>query len=86
MIALVHIKPMGRKKCSQRGKPYGRNMLIMEWIYRATGEKRERKQVSSHIQVLHRFLEGIPECTAPSLYIQRVKLTLTRGSVNKAQR
>ena len=53
---------MGRKKCSQRGKPYGRNMLIMEWIYRATGHKRERKQVSSHIQVLDRFLAGIPEC------------------------
>ncbi|KIW70578.1 hypothetical protein PV04_02834 [Phialophora macrospora] len=59
--ALVHIKPMGRKKCSQRGKPYGRNMLIAEWIYRATGHKRERKQVSSHIQVLDRFLAGIPE-------------------------
>ncbi|OAP65172.1 hypothetical protein AYL99_01144 [Fonsecaea erecta] len=59
--ALVHIKPMGRKKCSQRGKPYGRNMLIAEWIYRATGQKRERKQVSSHIQVLDRFLQGIPE-------------------------
>jgi hypothetical protein len=63
-LALVHIKPMGRKKCSQRGKPYGRNMLITEWIYRATGHIRERKQVSSHIQVLNRLLEGIPECMA----------------------
>ncbi|KAJ9616858.1 hypothetical protein H2200_000578 [Cladophialophora chaetospira] len=59
--ALVHIKPMGRRKCSQRGKPFGRNMLIAEWILRATGHKRERKQVSSHIQVLDRFLAGIPE-------------------------
>ncbi|EXJ90086.1 hypothetical protein A1O3_03155 [Capronia epimyces CBS 606.96] len=59
--ALVHIKPMGRKKCSQRGRPYGRNMLIAEWIYRETGEVRVRKQVSSHIQVLDRFLKGIPE-------------------------
>ncbi|KIY02084.1 uncharacterized protein Z520_02222 [Fonsecaea multimorphosa CBS 102226] len=59
--ALVHIKPMGRKKCSQRGKPYGRNMLIAEWIYRATGQERKRKQVSSHIQVLDKHLKGIPE-------------------------
>lgn len=63
--ALVHIKPMGRKKCSQRGKPYGRNMLIAEWILRETGQKRLRKQVSSHIQVLDRFLKGIPECMLP---------------------
>lgn len=59
----MHIPPMGQKKCSQRGKPYGRNMLISEWILRATGEVRERKQVSSHIQVLDRFLKHIPECT-----------------------
>jgi hypothetical protein len=60
--ALVMIPPMGRKKCSQHGRPYGRNMLIAEWIKKATGHKRERKQVSSHIQVLDRFLNGIPEC------------------------
>jgi transcriptional enhancer factor len=60
--ALVMIPPMGRKKCSQHGRSYGRNMLIAEWIKKATGHKRERKQVSSHIQVLDRFLNGIPEC------------------------
>lgn len=53
---------MGRKKYSQRSRLFGRNMLIAEWILQATGETRERKQVSSHIQVLDRFLKGIPEC------------------------
>ncbi|KIX07368.1 uncharacterized protein Z518_02021 [Rhinocladiella mackenziei CBS 650.93] len=59
--ALVHIKPLGRKKRSQRGKLYGRNMLIAEWIFRETGAVRDRKQVSSHLQVLSRMLKGIPE-------------------------
>ncbi|KIV97411.1 hypothetical protein PV10_01166 [Exophiala mesophila] len=52
---------MGKKKCSQHGRLFGRNMLIAEWIYRETGEQRTRKQVSSHAQVLNKFLQGTPE-------------------------
>ena len=53
---------MGRRKKSQRGRPHGRNELISEWIFQETGEWRDRKQVSSHIQVLNSLLKDIPEC------------------------
>ncbi|KAF1985578.1 TEA-domain-containing protein, partial [Aulographum hederae CBS 113979] len=51
--ALVRYRPMGRKKLAENDhKSRGRNELMADFIQEMTGEKRTRKQVSSHIQVL----------------------------------
>jgi hypothetical protein len=51
---------MGRKKLLFKDKQRGRNELIADWIEMATGLKRCRKQVSSHIQVLKPFVQEDP--------------------------
>jgi hypothetical protein len=51
---------MGRKKLIFKDKLRGRNELITDWILMATGVKRDRKQVSSHIQVLKPFVQDDP--------------------------
>ncbi|KAI8933893.1 hypothetical protein NX059_009589 [Plenodomus lindquistii] len=58
--ALVKWPPMGRKKYMLDGQLRGRNELIQDSIYRDTGIRRCRKQVSSHLQVLKQHLRDQP--------------------------
>ena len=51
---------MGRKKHLFKEKQRGRNELIADWIEMSTGQSRNRKQVSSHIQVLKPFVAQDP--------------------------
>ena len=51
---------MGRKKFMLEGALRGRNELIQDSIRRDTGIIRDRKQVSSHLQVLKQHLHNQP--------------------------
>jgi hypothetical protein len=52
------------------GTQRGRNELIQGSIYRDTGVRRDRKQISSHLQVLKSKLRAVPagECSFRTLY------------------
>ncbi|KAH9818141.1 TEA/ATTS domain family [Teratosphaeria destructans] len=58
--ALVQWPPMGRSKPMWKDKSRGRNELIADYILEFTGEERDRKQISSHIQVLKPFVQHNP--------------------------
>lgn len=60
--ALRAVPPMGRKKTMCEGKLCGRNELIAKKIKLWTGVDRDRKKVSSHIQVLKGKMIDNPEC------------------------
>jgi transcriptional enhancer factor len=60
IVALVRWPPMGRKKFMLDGALRGRNELIQDSIRRDTGIVRDRKQVSSHLQVLKQHLHNQP--------------------------
>lgn len=51
MLALVRWPPMGRRKLMLDNQLRGRNELVADSIQKETGVPRDRKQVSSHIQV-----------------------------------
>lgn len=58
--ALIKWPPMGRKKFMLDGALRGRNELIQDSICKDTGIRRDRKQVSSHLQVLKQHLKDQP--------------------------
>jgi hypothetical protein len=60
--ALRLVKNYGRKQRECHGKKMGTNEIISEVIYARTGIRRNRKMVSSHLQVLKGFLKDCPEC------------------------
>jgi transcriptional enhancer factor len=56
---------MGRKKYMLEGTQRGRNELIQDSIHRDTGIRRDRKQISSHLQVLKQKLRAVPAGESP---------------------
>jgi len=64
---ILALTPDGRK-------PFGRNELIADYIYRRTGILRHRKQISSHIQVIKnsKKLDTFPELHDSAHLVQNV--------------
>ena len=66
IAAVREYRPPGRRKLEMRPqeKRQGSNEWISDYIRMMTGQERTRKQVSSHIQVLKKFLADNAECRA----------------------
>ena len=62
LVAIRLYRRQGRKKKNLDGKQSGGNEFIAAHIFKTTGVKRDRKQVSSHIQVLKGFLGENKAC------------------------
>lgn len=60
--ALRYITNKGRKRQPCNGREMGVNELISEFIFQRTGIRRDRKKVSSHIQVLKAFMNNNDAC------------------------
>jgi hypothetical protein len=55
----VFHEPSARAKQTLNGGQHGRNELVAQYIFSVTGEWRSRKMVSSHLQVLKCWVDGI---------------------------
>lgn len=83
--ALRAIPNLGRAKtpCDPRicgkveGPLYGRNEHIGHFIARQTDVRKNRKQISSHIQVFKSFQKGNAECTISTIYLIGMKANLS---------
>ena len=77
LIAIRIYRKRGRTKKELNGKQCGGNEFISDFIKKATGVERTRKQVSSHIQVLKEFLKDNKCCGSDSPKI-RLKMLIAR--------
>ncbi|KAL6713886.1 hypothetical protein ACLMJK_008380 [Lecanora helva] len=66
----------GRKKEILNGKQSGGNEFITNHILQRTGEFRDRKQVSSHLQVLKAKMKNNKHCASPAVIYAQNQLTL----------
>ena len=76
LIAIRIYRRRGRKKSDLNGKPAGGNEFISDFIMQTTGEDRDRKKVSSHIQVLRSFLRENRACRSDCTNLWPEMLTI----------